>query len=116
MFKIAVVSSDGKVINQHFGRATSFYIFSVNDDYSYEYIEERETNNICRNFEHDDEQLKKKVDTISDCNYVIVSKIGSGAESELLKRNIEAYMIPDIIHDAIEKLLAYIQIEKLIYK
>lgn len=40
--KVAVVSSDGKVINQHFGKASRFLIFEVNCD-EIRFIEVRET-------------------------------------------------------------------------
>jgi len=36
-YEIAVASSDGKVVNQHFGKATNFLIFEVEGD-NFKYI------------------------------------------------------------------------------
>jgi predicted Fe-Mo cluster-binding NifX family protein len=44
--KVAVVSSDGKVINQHFGNASRFLIFEV-DGGEIQLIEVRETTPLC---------------------------------------------------------------------
>ena len=38
-YKIAVASSDGIVLNQHFGHADIFLIYEVNNDESFRFIE-----------------------------------------------------------------------------
>lgn len=47
--RVAIVSSDGKVINQHFGKASRFLIFEVDDclsrkSYIAGYLERRKMN------------------------------------------------------------------------
>jgi predicted Fe-Mo cluster-binding NifX family protein len=52
---------------------------------------------------------------LSDCNYVLVSRIGSGAENALEQAGISAYVIPDLIENALRKLFSYIEINRMIY-
>lgn len=85
--KVAVVSSDGKVINQHFGKASGFLIFEV-DDGNIRFIENRANTPVCGSAEygHSDNALSSTISLISDCNAVLCASIGSAAEEELRKR------------------------------
>ncbi len=113
-YKIAVASTDGKVVNQHFGRAEQFYIVKVDSKGGYEPIELRKLQPVCHGYDHDAAAMKRSVTALSDCKYVLVSKIGQEAENALEKQGIGAYVIPDLIDNAVKKLIAYIQINKLI--
>lgn len=102
--KVAVASSDGRFINQHFGRAKQFLVFTIRDD-CFEFLEVRANVPPCDDHEHDDDRLKKAVDLISDCQMVLVSQIGPGAAQTLLARGIQPYVIPDFIEDALNRLI-----------
>lgn len=78
-YLIAVASSDGIVVNNHFGRAGSFYIYEVNDDESIDFFEKREVTPICDGGNHSEERLKENLLIFQDCRYLLVSRIGSGA-------------------------------------
>jgi predicted Fe-Mo cluster-binding NifX family protein len=114
-YKVAVASSDGKVVNQHFGRAEQFLIVEVDENGLYELIELRKINRVCKSGGHDEEDMKKRIEELIDCKYVLVSRIGQGAENALEASGISVYEIPDFIEDAITKLISYIEINKLIY-
>ena len=86
--RIAVASIDGIVINQHFGRARSFYIFQMNDKKA-EFVEKRIGRPFCHGGEHDDEELQDAIDLLADCKEVYVLEIGAGAESALTERGIQ---------------------------
>ncbi len=45
-WKAAVASSDGKVINQHFGRAKEFLIFEITNQ-EFQFLELRQNNPAC---------------------------------------------------------------------
>ena len=79
--RIAVVSSDGKVINQHFGKASRFLIFEVDCD-KIRFIEVRETTPLCgsADYGHADDALSRTISLISDCEAVLCARIGSDAE------------------------------------
>jgi len=106
-YKIAVASTDGKVVNQHFGRADKFYIIEVNDKNEFKLSETRETAAACQGGSHDDNGLELTVELLSDCKYVLVSQIGPGAEYALSKKGVTAFAIAHYIDEAVTKLIHY---------
>ena len=68
--RIALVSSDGKVINQHFGHAEVFHIFDV-DEKGYSFVESRNTESCCNGQSHDVSRLERITELISDCKAAI---------------------------------------------
>jgi predicted Fe-Mo cluster-binding NifX family protein len=115
-YKIAVASTDGKVVNQHFGRAEKFYILEVNDDNEFYYMEERENIAACNGGTHSDEGLNLTVQLLIDCKYVLVSQIGPVAEHALSKKGVTAFAISHFIEEAVNKLIYFnseIKINKL---
>lgn len=101
--KVAVASSDGKVVNTHFGHATQFLIFEVgrNDQH---FIELRENQPGCSSLDNPKGTMDDTIACISDCHYVLVSQIGKPMCNRLLVEGIKAYAIPNIVDDAIESL------------
>ena len=115
MVKIAVASTDGKVVNQHFGRAEVFYILETDEDSGhYEPIEIRNVNAVCRGGEHDERQLRAAAEGLSDCQIVLVSRIGLRARNELEDVGIEVYEIPGIIEESVDKLIRYHKVQELL--
>ena len=100
--KVAVVSSDGKVINQHFGKASRFLIFEV-DCGEIRFIEVRETIPLfgSADYGHADEALNKTMSLIADCEAVFCSRIGIGVEKELKINGIKPIEAPYLIHEAL---------------
>lgn len=112
--KIAIASTDGKVVNQHFGKADKFYIVEANENtYKFELIEIRSVKPVCHNGDHNDKQMTEAVERISDCQYVLVSRIGMRAGDELGKRGIQVFELPEVLDVAVEKLIKYISVQKL---
>ncbi len=103
-YKIALASSDGIVVNRHFGRAEKFQIYEINDAHEARFIEERPNVPSCQGFEHSEEILLQAVATIQDCKIVFVSQIGPGAYGELKRRGITAFEMPEEVQEIIEKL------------
>lgn len=113
--KTAIASTDGKVVNQHFGRADKFYIIETFEDtYEFKFIEERKAEPVCQKGDHNDNDMKQAVERLSDCQYILVSRIGMRARNEFEKRNIQVFEIPEIIDDAVKKMLKYIEVQKLL--
>ena len=113
-FKVAVASSDGKSINQHFGQAPDFLIFEIKENQDLEFIEVRKNippyddPNLLENH---DNALARSVNLISDCNAVLASQIGPGAIKALLSCKVRPYAIPDLM---IEKALKKLASSKLV--
>jgi predicted Fe-Mo cluster-binding NifX family protein len=103
-YRVAVTSSDGKFINQHFGMAQQFLIFEINDEGKYEFIELRENVPACDVEGHTEDAMNRSIKLISDCKVVIASQIGPGAIDILLKNNIDPYIAPTFIDEALKEL------------
>lgn len=114
MVKIAVASTDGKLVNQHFGRADKFYILEADEDTAkFKLIEKRNGVPVCIDGDHEENQMKKAVNNLSDCQYVLVSRIGIRARNELEAFGLEVYEIPGIIGESVDKLIRYIKVRRL---
>ncbi len=114
--KIAVASTDGKIVNQHFGRADTFYIVEADTEAAeqFELQEIRTVNAFCEGGEHNDARLKKAIEEIADCEYVLVSKIGYRAANALEAAGISVYELPGVIRESVVQLLNYIEVQNMI--
>lgn len=106
-YKIAVASSDGIVVNQHFGRASSFIIYNILPNDTIELVENRVMTAACQDGTHNDNGLAENIENLLDCKYVLVSKIGAGAANRLEQRGVIPVEVPGIIDESVEKLIAY---------
>jgi predicted Fe-Mo cluster-binding NifX family protein len=113
-YRVGIATTDGLVVNQHFGRAESFLIADVDEQAKIEVIEQRFLQPVCEGGEHDENRLEENILKLSDCQYILVSRIGEGARYQLEKKNIAAYEIPGLIEDAVKKLTAYIEIQNML--
>lgn len=88
--KVAVVSSDGKVINQHFGNASRFLIFEV-DCGEIQFIEDRETTPLCGSAYNGNknDSLCRIICLIKDCEALLCARIGRKPREELIKNGIK---------------------------
>lgn len=113
-YKIAIASTDGKVVNQHFGRTEVFYIVEADSkDKGFVYREKRETSPVCKGQDHDDNDLAALAYMLLDCDYVLVSRIGAGARAALKKNGTEVFELPGFIEESIQRLISYIEVQKL---
>lgn len=103
--KVAVVSSDGKVINQHFGKASRFFIFEVDGD-KIQFLEVRETTPLCGSADYGnaDEVLSGTISLISDCEALFCSRIGNRPQEELRKKGIKPVEAPYFIDEALRNI------------
>jgi nitrogen fixation protein NifX len=115
-YKIAIATTDGKVINQHFGRTEYFYIGEVNDMEEFRYLEKRKLTPVCQGKEHEAEVLYNVAEKLSDCRYVLVSQIGPSAEYVLNEKGISVLTIRHYIDSAVKKLMEYDRRINIIYQ
>lgn len=115
-YKIAIASTDGETVNEHFGRAEKFFIYVVDDDEGYDFVEERNLEPLCKGQSHSVLDMEKRVVNLKDCKYVAAAKIGPGAEAEISKQGLVSMELPGIIDDAVLKIWKYNQIQKLYQK
>ncbi|TCL69907.1 putative Fe-Mo cluster-binding NifX family protein [Hydrogenispora ethanolica] len=103
-YRVAIASSDGKYVNQHFGRATQFLIFDRNEQNEFEFIGLRANCPSCNWEKADESRHQRTIETLADCQAVIVSRIGPGAVEKLAACGIRALEIPDFIDEALRQL------------
>ena len=117
MVKIAVASTDGKVVNEHFGRAGRFFILNCDEEAgTYDFLEERQVIPVCRSGNHEDGDLLRNINSLSDCDYILASRIGPRAEREIERMGMQSFEIQGVISELIEKLLRYVKINKLMVR
>lgn len=101
--RAAVASTDGKVINQHFGKADSFLIFELRGE-AFEYIEKRALAPCCHAGEHEADAFGDAARLLKDCAVILVSRIGQGAADYMESRGFAVYEAPFPINRVLEKL------------
>ncbi len=102
--KIAVGSSDGKVVNAHFGRAAQFLIFQY-EDTDLTYLETRVNKPGCSSLNAPIGTMAETIELLRDCHYILVSQIGKPMVERLASQDITACCIPDFIDDALQQLV-----------
>lgn len=113
-FRIAVATSDGIVVNQHFGRADKFRIYDIHHDNSIDFKEERAIDSVCQAGIHDNLKMKETVNCFADCKYVLASRIGQGAINALEHSGINPMELPGVIEESIGRLIAYDEVQALL--
>jgi predicted Fe-Mo cluster-binding NifX family protein len=97
--KIAVASSDGISVDEHFGRAGAFRIYRLHDE-GYDLLEVRDNVPPCAGQAHDDDVLARSAQLISDCKGVVAAQVGPGAIDALIMQRIMAFTLPGTVDDA----------------
>ena len=113
-FRVAVATSDGIVVNQHFGRTDNFRIYDISQAHAIKFTEVRNVVPICQSGTHDASKMKERSESLSDCKYVLVSKIGQGAINALEQEGISPMELPGIIEESIQRLIAYDEVQALL--
>ncbi|MDR1160167.1 MAG: hypothetical protein LBK69_06025 [Syntrophomonadaceae bacterium] len=101
MPRVAVGSTDGVVIDEHFGRAEFFYIYEVKEHEWYNLVEKR--------FVQGGPQ--QVAEMLADVKVVLVKQLGPHAEEELRKRKIIGLKVEGSVEKALK---AYARRGKLI--
>lgn len=105
-YRAAFASSDGKVVNRHFGRAEKFHIVDIDEEAdNFTYVETRTHAPVCVEFEHSDAALAEAAALIGDCRAVFVARIGQGAQEVLKSHGIQGLEMPYSIEDIVDALL-----------
>jgi len=98
--RFAVASTDGKLVNQHFGHARRFLIYDlVGEDTRF--VEERKVENYCTGPEEclsKEDRLMATISMLKDCQSVLVSMIGPYPKKRLTEEGIK----PTICCESIE--------------
>ena len=113
VYKVAAASSDGIVINRHFGRADTFYIYEVAEAGNYRFLETRTVTPVCNGGNHSDKELRENISKFKDCKYILVSRIGMGAANIVEQSGITPMELPGMMEESLDKLITYKQLQNL---
>lgn len=98
--KIAIASTDGKLVDLHFGDANKFLIFEIEDGEG-KFHEIREKTDLPLN-NHTDRWVAS-IDLINDCKAVICNKIGNEPTIELRKIGIKPIKLDCEVNKAVKE-------------
>ena len=106
MAKLAIATSDGFTVNEHFGHANFFRVYELgNTDYTF--IEVRDAVAACQHsLGHDTTRFDKIIELLSDCDAVLVQKIGEGAAAYLIERGVRVFEVSGPIDGVLKKLIS----------
>ncbi|MDR1262320.1 MAG: hypothetical protein LBK46_02380, partial [Oscillospiraceae bacterium] len=102
----ALATSDGKIINQHFGRCQAWTIVEMSGGEP-RFVERRDVDAPCGEGGHSDGGLDAAITLLSDCRAVLAARIGPGAEARLKARGLDAFEIGSYVDDALSQLDEY---------
>ena len=109
-YRVAVATTDNIHVNQHFGRSESFLIVDVDECGNYEEAEQRFVNPVCRGGHHDNDKMKRGVEGIRDCDFVLAARIGPGAVYELEQQGIAAFEMVGTVWESLKRLDDYLKL------
>ncbi len=106
MAKIAIATSDGVTVNEHFGHAKFFRVFELTDT-GYTFLEVRDAVAACQHqLGHDTTRFDKIIELLSDCDALLVQKIGEGAAAYLISKNVRVFEVSGMIDAVLKKFIA----------
>jgi len=91
-YKIAVTSKYGKLVDQHFGHAERFLVYTV-DGRNVGFAESRSVQKYCLGMAQCDKEQERRdeiIQSISDCDAVLTMRIGESAKNRLAAAGIES--------------------------
>jgi nitrogen fixation protein NifB len=100
LIRVAVATKGRGLVDEHFGHADSFHIYTVNGEQA-EFLEVRPVTPYCQGGHGEEESLMHIVTTLSDCKAVIVSRVGVGPDDRLRAAGLEPIQDYDTIESAV---------------
>lgn len=106
MPRVAIATTDGVSVNEHFGRANFFRVYQLYGD-SYQYIDIRDAVAACQHPRtHSQTDFDRIIDLLSDCDALFVQKIGEGAAAYLIEKNVRVFEVSGEIESLLKKVIS----------
>ena len=89
--KIAVATTDGKMVNEHFGRMENFYIYVITSEgpVKVDEVSVKPLSTGDKNHPFDSERFQSIANALQGCERVYVTRIGERPAEELQNAGIE---------------------------
>jgi nitrogen fixation protein NifX len=118
MMKVACATTDGKLVDEHFGRAGMFAIYEITEG-GYQFVAMRQFADGMDNAVVDtkdmgplhDSAVQKKVDKLADCKLIYLTEIGGPSAARLVKKGIMPMKVKEVvsIESALDQLMGTIK-------
>ena len=103
MSRVAIATSDGVSVNEHFGHAKFFRVYELEAD-GHRLVEIRDAVAACQHsLGHDTTRFDKIIDLLADCDAVLVQMIGEGAAAYLINKGVRVFQVSGGIDPVLEK-------------
>ncbi len=94
---LAVATTDGLTVNEHFGHAKFFHIYTREAE-TFELTGVRDAVAACQHtLGHDTTRFDKIIELLSDCDAILVNRIGEGAAAYLIERGVRVFEVSGLI-------------------
>lgn len=103
---IAFASGDRLHVDQHFGAAEAFVIYSVSDSHQH-LLEVMEYSGSDVQKDHNEDKLTAKIELLKECSAVYCTAIGASAIKKLLQTGVQAIRVDEGLQ--IETLIRQLQ-------
>lgn len=103
--RFAVGSRSGMIVDEHFGQVVEWYIYDYKNGEA-TFTEKRKVKQYCSGQTEcgeKEEKIAGTINTIEDCDGVIVMRIGESPKKQLFEKNIMIFTTYDKIEDAVKK-------------
>lgn len=100
MVKVAVATTDGTLIDEHFGQANRFILYAVEEDGSYRELESREIKHPPQDHARA-HSADTTVEQLRDVDAVLASQIGPAAAANLAGRGIKSFALKGSVDRAL---------------
>ena len=95
----------GFTVNEHFGHAKFFSIYKLSDS-GYEPTEIRDAVAVCQHaLGHNTTRFDKIIELLSDCDAILVNRIGEGAAAYLISRGVRVFEVSGSIDAVLNKFI-----------
>ncbi|MDR0905458.1 MAG: hypothetical protein LBN00_04705 [Oscillospiraceae bacterium] len=112
-YKIAVGTTDGVNVTEHFGQAKGFFIYEIDQDSDETILVERRSfvdedadggEDCGCGGGHDETAVTSKLDALGDVQIILVQKIGGKSEKQVTLKHIVPLQFNGTIEDAFVKI------------
>jgi nitrogen fixation protein NifB len=86
--RVAVASTDGRVIDMHFGHVEAFRVYRV-DVTGVHFLESRDVEHYCQGGYGDEDKREVILRALADCSALFVARAGEGPKARLREAGIE---------------------------
>ncbi|MDR3364608.1 MAG: dinitrogenase iron-molybdenum cofactor biosynthesis protein [Clostridiales Family XIII bacterium] len=105
--RIALATTDKLTVYQHFGHAHGYEIADIDTGTgTFAFAEYRDVQMPCDAGSHSEAAFDAVIETLSDCEAIVVGKIGPGAAEYLLRKGVRVFEAPGVVEKIIETMLA----------